>query len=159
MLHKLMHNPAAEWLRKPMNADCGKFLIRVAAGAVFLNHGLMKVKMGMPAVTGFFGSLGIPVPGLMAPFVTGLEIIGGLCLILGLGTRLFGALLAFDMLVAIATAFKWNIAKAELEGLLLASNAALALMGAGKCSVDDKLMRKGAGEHAAAMPMASPKAQ
>ena len=158
MLHKLMHNPAAAWLRKPMNADCAKLLLRIAVGAVFLNHGLMKFKMGMAGVTGFFAGLGIPLPGVMAPFVSGLEVVGGLCLILGLGVRLFGLMLAFDMLVAIATAFHWKVSKAELESMLLASSLALAFMGAGAYSLDAVLMKKSMGEHDAAMPMMPPQA-
>jgi putative oxidoreductase len=158
MLHKLMHNPVAAHLRKPMNADCAKLLLRLAVGAVFLNHGLMKFKMGMTAVTGFFGHLGIPMPGLMAPFVSGLEVVGGAMLILGLGVRLFGLLLAFDMFVAIATAFHFALGKAELESMLFAASLALACLGAGRYSLDAMLMKKGSGEHDAALPMMPPKA-
>jgi putative oxidoreductase len=50
--------------------------------------------------TDFFTSLNIQFPALNAHFVLGLECLGGLLLILGLGTRLVGFLLAAHMLVA-----------------------------------------------------------
>jgi putative oxidoreductase len=158
VLHKLMHNPVTAWLRKPENMDCAHLIMRLAVGGIFLNHGLMKFKAGMPMITNFFGGLGIPMPGLMAPFISSLETFGGILMILGLGTRLFGALFAATMFTAIATAFKWKFADAELESLLLASSLALMLMGGGKYSLDALCMKKGKGEHDAALPMAAPKA-
>jgi putative oxidoreductase len=55
-------------------------------------------------VTAFFASLGIPFPGLNAPFVASLEFAGGILLILGLGSRPIALLLAGNMLVAYLTA-------------------------------------------------------
>ncbi|MGA2131323.1 MAG: DoxX family protein [Bryobacteraceae bacterium] len=51
-------------------------------------------------VTGFFTSLGIPLPGVNAPFIAALEFIGGILIILGLGSRIVSLLLVADMLVA-----------------------------------------------------------
>jgi len=55
-------------------------------------------------VTAFFSSLNIPLPGLNAHFVAGLEVVGGIALILGVASRLFGLLLTIDLLVAYWTA-------------------------------------------------------
>jgi putative oxidoreductase len=55
-------------------------------------------------VTDFFASLNLPAPGLTATFVSGLEFVGGLLLILGLGSRFIGLLLTANMLVAYWTA-------------------------------------------------------
>jgi len=55
-------------------------------------------------VTGFFTDLGIPFPGANAAFISGLELIGGIGLVLGLGTRIFAGLLSCTMLVAVLTA-------------------------------------------------------
>lgn len=55
-------------------------------------------------VTEFFSSLNLPAPGVTAHFVSGLELIGGIALILGLATRLFGLMLTVNMLVAYWTA-------------------------------------------------------
>jgi putative oxidoreductase len=55
-------------------------------------------------VTEFFTSLGIPLPGLNAPFIAGLEFVGGILIMLGLGSRLLALLLTCDMIVAFITA-------------------------------------------------------
>jgi putative oxidoreductase len=55
-------------------------------------------------VTAYFASLGIPFPGLNAPFVAALEFAGGLLLVLGLASRPIALLLAGDMVVAYLTA-------------------------------------------------------
>src|SRR5271170_1220860 len=55
-------------------------------------------------VTDFFASLNIPLPAVSATFVSGLEFVGGLLLILGLGSRVIGLLLTVNMLVAYWTA-------------------------------------------------------
>ena len=58
----------------------------------------------LPQVVEFFGSLGIPAPWLNAHFVTGLELIGGILLALGLGARLIAVPLTIDMITAYITA-------------------------------------------------------
>jgi putative oxidoreductase len=55
-------------------------------------------------ITGFFASLNIPFPAFNAHFIAGLEFFGGILLILGLGSRLIGVLMAGNMLVAYWTA-------------------------------------------------------
>jgi putative oxidoreductase len=55
-------------------------------------------------VINFFTSLGIPAPALNAWFVSGLELFGGVLLLVGLGSRLIALPLAIDMLVAYITA-------------------------------------------------------
>ena len=54
----------------------------------------------------FFADLGIPFPVLNAGFVSTLELVGGICLILGLGSRIFSVLLSGSMVVALLTADK-----------------------------------------------------
>jgi putative oxidoreductase len=51
-------------------------------------------------VTEYFTSLGVPAPGPTASFVSAFECIGGVLLILGLGSRLIGLMLAVDMSMA-----------------------------------------------------------
>ncbi len=51
-------------------------------------------------ITEFFKSLGIPAAAFNAPFVSGLEFVGGLLLMAGLASRLTGFLLAANMFVA-----------------------------------------------------------
>lgn len=57
----------------------------------------------------FFTELGIPFPQANAAFVASLELVGGIALIVGLGTRLFAAGLASTMVVALLTADKQRL--------------------------------------------------
>lgn len=54
-------------------------------------------------VTEYFGSLGLPAPGPTAMFVSILELVGGVLLAIGLGTRLIALLLFCNMTVAFYT--------------------------------------------------------
>ena len=77
--------------------------IRLYWGWQFFLTGKGKL-MNLERTANFFQSLHIPLPHLNA-WVVGLsECVGGLLLLTGLGTRLVGALLAFDMIVAYLTA-------------------------------------------------------
>lgn len=79
--------------------------VRLYWGLQFAQAGWGKLH-NLPKVTAFFASLGIPWPGLNAPFVATLECAGGILLALGLGTRAVGLLLAANMMVAYATAHR-----------------------------------------------------
>ena len=61
-------------------------LVRLYWGWQFAQTGWGKLH-NLAKVTGYFASLGIPFPGLNAPFVAALEFAGGLLLILGLASR------------------------------------------------------------------------
>lgn len=62
-------------------------------------------KLGnIEGVTRFFDSLGIPAPAFHAYFVGGLEMVGGLLLLVGLGSRLVAFPLSIAMVVAYVTA-------------------------------------------------------
>jgi putative oxidoreductase len=121
-------------------------VLRIAVGLVFMQHGWVKFQ-NVNGVATFFGSLHIPLPVLMAWVVTTVELLGGLCLILGLLTRLLASLQAFDMAVAILVAripsggFIPVQGKGgfELEMLLFAGALALAFLGAGRLSLDQRL--------------------
>lgn len=78
-------------------------LIRLYWGWQFMQTGWGKLH-NLSHVKDFFGSLGIPAPAVMAPTVSTLEFVGGLLLIVGLGTRLVALLLAGNMLVAYLSA-------------------------------------------------------
>lgn len=77
--------------------------VRLYWGWQFAQTGWGKIN-NIPKVTGFFTSLGIPFPGLNAHFIAGLEFLGGILLILGLGSRPVALLLTANMLVAYFTA-------------------------------------------------------
>jgi uncharacterized membrane protein YphA (DoxX/SURF4 family) len=113
----------------------GLLFIRVGIGLVFLMHGWGKYSAGMEAVNGMFTSMGFPVG--TAAFITGLEIIGGIALILGILPRVVAILFAITMAVAIyATGFFANgYAQHELEILLLLLSLGIAFAGSGRWSL------------------------
>ena len=89
---------AASYLQSPM-----LLAVRLYWGWQFAQTGWGKLH-SIAKITGFFTTLNIPFPAFNAHFVAGLEFLGGILLILGLGTRFVGLLLAADMLVAYWTA-------------------------------------------------------
>jgi putative oxidoreductase len=118
---------------------------RVVVGWVFMWSGWGKLQ-NLPAVIDNFAGWKIPVPHLMAPFVSGVEFFGGILLLLGLMTRISAGALGVTMIVAIISA-KWDQVD-SLETLLgfdeteyLALFAWLAIAGAGRVSVDWLLKR------------------
>jgi putative oxidoreductase len=89
---------AASYLQSPL-----LLAIRLYWGWQFAQAGWGKLH-NLAKITGFFTSLNIPFPAANAHFVSGLEFVGGVLLILGLGTRFIGLLLAVNMFVAYWTA-------------------------------------------------------
>ena len=77
--------------------------VRLYWGWQFLFTGWGKLHHLAGVIT-YFGSLGIPFPGLTAPLVACLEAGGGALLVLGLATRPVGLLLAGNMAVAFLSA-------------------------------------------------------
>jgi putative oxidoreductase len=120
-------------------------LVRVSVGVVFLQSGWGKLHH-LPDIIEFFTSLGIPYPELQAPFVSGLELVGGALLIVGLGSRLMAAPLIGTMGVAIVTAKLAEVESATdvlgfIEWHYLVFFAIVVLMGPGKLSIDHLLVK------------------
>jgi putative oxidoreductase len=124
--------------------------VRLYWGWQFAQTGWGKMH-NIAKITAFFTSLNIPFPGLNAHFIAGLEFFGGILLILGLGTRLVGFLLAANMLVAYWTADREALASifsdpgkfyvADPYTFLFASLIVL-IFGAGFLSVDHVLAKR-----------------
>ena len=118
---------------------------RVAVGWVFMWTGWGKLH-NLPFVIENFAGWNIPYPDLLAPFVAGVEFVGGLCLILGLFTRLAAAPLVIIMIVAIRSALWDQVDSAETllgfeETVYMAVFFWLAVAGPGKISLDYLLQR------------------
>jgi putative oxidoreductase len=73
--------------------------VRLYWGFQFAQTGWGKLH-NITKITGFFASLNIPFPAFNAHFVSGLELVGGILLMLGLFSRPIAFLLAGNMLVA-----------------------------------------------------------
>jgi putative oxidoreductase len=122
----------------------GPLVARITLGVLFVSTGWGKVH-SLAKVTAYFTELGIPFPGVQAPMVSFVELIGGSLLVLGLFARLAALPLMASMLVAILTAQRSNVhSLPDLFGLVEWTYLALllwvALAGAGKVSLDHVLV-------------------
>lgn len=125
-----------------MADDLGKLLLRVSVAGMMLLHGLPKLSHGVEGISGMLAQRGIP--GFVAYGVYVGEVLAPLLLIVGLGTRVAGVLLAANMVVAIGLAHgadlfvrnprsgAWAI---ELQMLYLVAGVVFALIGSGKFAV------------------------
>src|SRR3954467_11589129 len=117
---------------------------RLTLGVLFVSTGWGKVH-SLPKVTAYFAELGIPFPGVQAPMVSFVELIGGALLIIGLGSRLAALPLMASMLVAILTAQRANVhGLPDLFGLVEWTYFSLllwvAIAGPGKVSLDSVIV-------------------
>jgi len=121
----------------------GPLVARITLGVLFMSTGWGKVH-NLAKVTAYFSELGIPFPGLQAPMVSFIELIGGALLVVGLASRIAAAPLIGSMTVAILTAQRENVhGLPDLFGLVEWTYLALllwvALAGPGKVSLDHAL--------------------
>jgi len=124
--------------------------VRLYWGWQFAQSGWGKLHH-LAKITDFFTSLEIPFPTANAHFVSGLEFVGGILLILGLVSRLTGLLLAGNMLVAYWTADREALSSifsdpgkfyvADPYTFLFAS-AMVLIFGAGLFSLDAVLAKR-----------------
>jgi putative oxidoreductase len=88
-----------EWKLMKSKNEIGALILRVILGALFFIHGFVKFQGGIENIAAWFTSIGLP--GFMAYGVGFLEIVGGVALIVGFGTRIVSALFALLMIGAI----------------------------------------------------------
>ena len=109
----------------------GLLLIRIGTGAVFFAHGLMKWQNLSRFETAFGHAFGFPA--WLTVFLAIIEIVGGVVLVFGIGTRVAGVVLGIEMLVAIfLTGLGRGWSAHELEFLLMVLAFGLALAGSGR---------------------------
>jgi putative oxidoreductase len=133
------------------NGPWSVIFVRLLVGAVFLSEGIQKFVYPEALGVGRFAKIGIPVPGVMAPFVGVVEIVCGLLVVVGLATRLAAVPLLIDIVVAIATTKIpmlvkdgfWKMAhEARTDYAMLLGLAFLLAVGGGKASLDARLVRQ-----------------
>ncbi len=123
------------------------FILRIVLGISFFVHGLVKFQGGIGNIVGWFESIGIP--GFLAYVVGAVELVGGIALILGLGTRIVSALLTLVMVGAILKAKlaigflgTTEMAGYELDLAFLVIALFLAVNGSKLWSVDEAVFNK-----------------
>ena len=121
--------------------DISMLIVRVIAGLTMVAHGYQKVFVyGVVGMTDTFTKMAVPVPTLTGPFISYLELIGGVMLVVGLLTRPIALLLAIDMFAAAALVHLkggyYMPSGAEFVLLLMSLYIAIAIAGGGSMSVD-----------------------
>lgn len=124
--------------------DIGKLILRVTLGLLVLLHGIAKLKGGMGGIVGMVESHGLP--GFIAYGVLIGEVLGPLMLIVGYFARVGAVLVAVNMLFAFALAHMGELGHfnkqggwaLELQGMFLAAAVALALLGPGRFSANQR---------------------
>jgi putative oxidoreductase len=123
-------------------AKWGMLPLRIVVGLVFMMHGAQKLFVfGLSGTADIMGKLGLPLPAVSATVVIAVELLGGLAILLGVFARGAGALLAFEMVVAIIVArFHGGFFAPygyEFELTLLGACLTFALNGPGRVSFEE----------------------
>lgn len=127
-----------------MNESTGKLILRLALGSLILFHGVAKLMGGVGGLSGMVTAAGLPAFVTYGVYVG--EVIAPILVLLGWYSRIGGALIAINMLVAIALAHRaelfaignsggWAL---ELQGMFLFTAIAIALIGPGRFSLNGK---------------------
>ncbi|HTO93088.1 MAG TPA: DoxX family protein [Bacteroidota bacterium] len=124
--------------------------VRCIVGAVFLSEGIQKFLFPVELGVGRFAHIGIPWPGVSAPFVGVCEIACGVLLVAGLFTRAAALVMIINMTVAIcSTKIPMLLAKgfwpfaheSRVDFSMLCGCLMFLMIGAGGVSVDHLLER------------------
>ena len=130
----------------PLPSGAALLAIRVVMGPMLAYHGYKKLDAGIGNFVATVDRYGFPFPELLARATIVIELVGGICLALGLLTRLWGALATTQFLLIVAKV-KWDVgvfgaagrSGFELDLLYAATAAALLLAGPGLLALDHLL--------------------
>ena len=124
--------------------DIAKLLLRITLGVLILFHGLAKLNGGMSGIVHMVESHGLP--GALGYGVLLGEVIGPLMLIAGFHARIGAVLVFINMVVAVLLVHMGQIGAfneqggwaLELQAMYMVSALALALLGPGRFSVNER---------------------
>jgi uncharacterized membrane protein YphA (DoxX/SURF4 family) len=125
--------------------------IRLMLGAIFMSEGIQKWLLPMTRGEGRFLQIGLPSPEILGYLVGGFELVCGICIVVGLATRLAAVPLITIMIVALittklpvlSTSSFWEFAHlARIEFALLMSSLFLLIRGGGLWSLDNAIERR-----------------
>ena len=117
------------------------FFMRLAVGGVFLLHGIAKFERGIGATAHMLAGMGFPFATIFAVILMTIETVGAICILLGILTRAWAAVMAVEMAVAIVAVKLPGHQNFELEALLLAGAVTLVALGDGPLSVAVRFKR------------------
>ena len=124
--------------------DLGRLALRIALGLLILLHGISKLRNGLGPIEEMVVAHGLP--SFVAYGVLVGEVVAPLMLLLGFHARIGGLLIAINMLFAFALVHMGQLAQLneqggwalELQGMYLAAGVALALLGPGRYSINQR---------------------
>jgi putative oxidoreductase len=121
---------------KQVVRDLAVLVARVAVGGIFFANGWTKLEDGLKITEAKFLQQGAPAPGAWAPITMLAELVGGALLIAGLAVSTTGLILFAEALLVFLVAPPLN--PITMNELILLGSAALllAVVGAGRASVD-----------------------
>ncbi len=124
-------------------AALSALVIRLASGAIFIVFGVGKFA-NHHSEAASFATYGLPHPGMFAFAIGAVEVIFGILLVAGLGTRIAAFVLAGDMVGAISTAgrVEGGALNLGLAPTLLLAMIVLVGIGSGPRSFDQRFARR-----------------
>jgi len=122
----------------------GKLLLRVTLGILMLFHGYSKIRNGVSGIEGMLQSAGLPAWVAYGVYIG--EVLAPLLLIVGWYARVGGAIIAINMVFAIALVHSkqflditktggWQL---ELQAFFLICGLVVALIGPGRYAVNHR---------------------
>ena len=122
-----------------MSSGVALLAVRLVMGPMLAYHGYRKIEGGVEQFVGDCRQPRLPAPRVTGPGHIALELLGGICIALGLLTRLWGGLLTIQILL-IVFKVKWDVGVFgppgrgggfELDLLYAVTGAALLIAGPG----------------------------
>jgi putative oxidoreductase len=124
-----------------MHDDLGRLILRLTVGGLLLLHGMHKLLNGIDGIKSMVTAHGVPEAAAYGVYLG--EIVGPILVMLGLFSRIGGALIAINMIAAVLLAGMDRLMgfnamggyALELEALYLFGAVSVLLLGAGRYSV------------------------